>query len=308
MALYNSNLPELLYPGMRGIWGLSYKDYKPEWKAVFPVLPSKQAYEKTMGMTGFPLATLKPQGKGVDYFDPLQGPTHNLYHYVRGIGFVVTKEMMTDDQYGKIKILPKALRRSMNQTKEWDHWNVLNNAFDYTNYKGADGYSLCYTAHPLYGSGGTIGNQPSTAADLSMTALEQASIDIDSFVDDQGLKIHVKIKKLVVAKSNDWTAYQLTKAENDPETPASNAPNPVRGTGMFPEGYMVSHYLTSPKAWFILTDQDMSLVSYYHTDWGQEPDFTKDNEFSTLNALFKAVDRYVAGWDDWRGIYGSPGT
>lgn len=308
MPLFSSNLPELLYPGMRGIWGLSYNDYTPEWKSIFPVLPSKQAYEKTMGMTGFPLATLKPPGKGVDYFDVFQGPTHNLYHFVRGIGFIVTKEMMTDDQYGKIKALPKALRRSMIQTKEWDHWNVFNNAFDTTNYPGADAHSLLHLTHPLYGSGGTLNNTPDTACDLSMTALEQATIDIDDFVDDQGLKIQTKIKKLIVAKSNDWTAYVLTKAEKDPETPASNAPNAVKGTGMFPGGYMVSHYLTSPKAWFIETDAEMGLVSYYHSGWGSEPDFTKDNEFSTLNALFKSVDRYVAGWDDFRGVYGSPGT
>jgi hypothetical protein len=307
MPLYNSNLPELLYPGMRGIWGLSYKDYKPEWQSIFPRLPSKQAYEKTMGMTGFPLATTKVQGKGVDYFDAFQGPTQNLYHYVRGIGFIVTKEMMTDDQYGKIKALPKALKRSMMQTKEWDHWNVLNNSFTST-YKGADAHQLCYASHPLYGSGGTLNNVPDTMADLSMTSLEQANIDIQDFVDDQGLKIHAKIKKLIVATANDWTAYQLTKAEKDPETPASNAPNPVKGTGMFPQGYIVSQYLTAPKAWFILTDVEMSLVSYYHTGWGMEPDFSKDNDFSTLNALFKAVDRYVAGWDDFRGIYGSSGT
>lgn len=307
MALLNTNLPELLYPGMRGIWGLSYKDFKPEWQSVFPRHPSKQAYEKTMGMTGFPLATTKLQGRGVDYFDPLQGPTHNLYHFVRGIGFIVTKEMMTDDQYGKIKLLPKALKKSMMQTKEWDHWAIFNNAFS-SSYLGADGKELCATDHPLYGTGGTLNNEPDTAADLSMTSLEQASIDIDDFVDDQGLKIHASLKKLVVAKANDWTAYQLTRAEKDPETPASNAPNPVKGTGMFPQGYMVSHYLTSPKAWFILTDVDMGLVSYYHTGWGMEADFTKDNEFSTLNALFKAVDRYVAGWDDFRCVYGSPGT
>jgi hypothetical protein len=302
MASNTTNFSELLYPGLAAIWGLVYPDYTPEWSQVFPVTPSRQAYEKSLGMSGFGLAPIKTEGKAVDYDDPFQGPTHTLTHFVRGLGFVVTKEMYTDDLYNKINALPKALKKSMLQTKEWDHFNVLNYAFTASSaYYGADGVELCSLLHPLNG-GGYVANKPAVAADLSLTALEQADIDIQAFVDGRGLKVNVKMRKLLVSTSDNWTAKQLLGSDKDPETPASNAINVAKG--MFPEGHMVCHYLTDTDAWFILTNAENALVSYKR--WPLE--FAKDNDFGSDNALYKATERYVAGWDDPLGVYGSAGA
>ncbi len=297
-----TNLSELVYPGLRGQWGLAYPHYVPEWSQIFPSKPTSQKYEKTLGMSGFGLASLKAEGTAVDYDDPFQGAVNTLTQFVRGLGFIVTKEMYTDDQYGKINALSPALKYSMMQTKEWDHANVLNRAFN-SSYTGADGLELCSLLHTLLG-GGTLNNEPDVNCDLGLTSLEQATIDIGDFTDDRGLKIQVKPLKLVIATANDWTAKQLLGSEKDPEMPGSNALNPAKG--MFPQGYIVNHYLTDADAWFILTDVQMGLVSYAHTKWGL--DFTKDNDFGSDNALFKATDRYVAGWDDWRCIWGSTGA
>jgi hypothetical protein len=251
-----------------------------------------------MGMTGFGLASTKTQGSSVDYDDPYQGPTHTVTHYVRGLGYIVTKEMYTDDQYNKINALPKALKKSMLQTKEIDHANVLNRAFS-SSYTGADGKELCATDHVLYG-GGTEQNELSTSADLSLTALEQAYIDIGEMVDDRGLSMSLRPTKIIVALENDWTAKQLLGSQLDPETPSSNAINPAKG--ILP--YMVNHYLTDPDAWFILIDAENGLVSY--SRWPLE--FGKDNDFNSDNMLNKATERYSVAWDDFRGIYGSPGA
>jgi hypothetical protein len=297
-----TNLSELVFPGLKAIWGLSYPQYKPEWSQVFPTKPTSQQYEKTLGMAGFGLPPVKPEGVGVAYDDPYQGPTHSLYQAVRALGFIVTKEMYTDDQYCKINALPTALKYSMIQGKEWDHWNIFNNAF--TSGLGADAVYLCSASH-TYTPAGTWSNMPSVACDLSLTALEQAVIDIGAFLDPRGvLKMNLRPMKLVVSTSDDWTARQLLGSEKDPETPASNAINPARG--MFPQGHMVGHFLTDPDAWFILTDCQNGLVSYAHSKWGLQ--FTKDNDFGSDNALQKATDRYVAGWDDPRAIYGSSGA
>jgi len=291
-------MSELLYPGLKVIFGLSYKDYAAEWSQIFPVKKSTQAYEKTLGMTGFGLPATKDQGDGITYDNPFQGYTHTVTHYVRGLGYIVTKEMFTDDQYNKINALPKALKRSMLQGKEIDHANVLNRAFN-SSYTGADGKELCATDHPLVG-GGTEQNELSTAADLSLTALEQAMIDIGEMTDDRGLLNRLLAKKLVVALENDWTAKQLLGSAMDPETPASNALNPAKG--LLP--YIVNHYLTDPDAWFILTDAEEGLVSY--SRWPLE--LGKDNDFNSDNMLNKATERYSISWDDFRGIYGSPGA
>jgi hypothetical protein len=298
MATNTTNMSELLYPGLKAVWGLSYPEYTAEWSQIFKTTSSKQAYEKTLGLTGFGLATIKTQGNGVDYDDPFQGATHTVTHFVRGLGFIVTKEMFTDDQYNKINALPAALKYSMIQTKEIDHANILNRAFS-SSYTGADGKELCATDHPLLG-GGTEQNEPTTASDLSLTALEQAMIDIGDMTNDRGLRIALKGMKLIVTPSNDWTAKQLLGSSQDPETPASNAINPAKG--LMP--YIVNHYLTDSDAWFILTDCPNGLVAY--SRWPLE--FGKDNDFNSDNALFKATERYSASWDDFRGIYGSPGA
>ena len=298
MATNTTNMSELLYPGLRVIWGLSYAEYSPEWSQIFPVVQSKRAYEKTLGMTGFGLAVTKTEGAGISYDDPYQGATHTVTHYVRGLGYIVTKEMFTDDQYNKINALPKALKFSMIQTKEIDHANVLNRAFN-ASYKGADSLELCSTVHTLLG-GGTEQNELSTPADMSLTSMEQMFIDIAECTNDRGLAMHLKPTKVVCAVENDWTAKQLLGSQLDPETPASNAINPAKG--ILP--YIVNHYLTDPDAWFVLTDAPNGLVSY--SRWPLE--FGKDNDFNSDNMLNKATERYSVAWDDFRGIFGSPGA
>lgn len=298
-TLISSNFSELLYPGLKAIWGMAYKE-KPEiYSKIFNVQSSSQAYEKTLSMTGFGAAATKSEGTSVTYDDAYEGLTQTLTHVTKGLGFIVAKELMEDDQYGKINALPKALAFSIRSTIEQDAANVLNNAFS-TSYTGADGCCLCYASHTLL-DGGTEQNTLSTAADLSMTSLEQAFIDIGDLVNDRGLLINVMARKLVIPSELEWTAKQLLGSEKDPET-NYNAINPAKG--IFPEGYLVNPYLTDPDAWFILTDAPQGLVFY----WRRKPEFTKDNDFDSDNGKFKSTYRCIQGWDDWRGVFGSPGA
>ena len=296
--ILTTNFGELLYPGLRKIWGDRYNDYPEEYSQIFGMETSTKAYEKTLGLTGLGLATEKTQGGGVDYDDAFQGNTQTLTHITYGLGFIVTSEMWEDDQYGKIRALPKALARSVRQTIETTAAVLLNNAFATTYNTGPDGLELCSTVHTLVG-GGTFQNEPSTPADLEMTSMEQALIDIGDWVDERGLKVAIRAKKLIVAPENDWTAKQLLGSDKDPES-NYNAINPAKG--IMP--YMVYHWLTDPDAWFILTDCQDGLVFY----WRRRPDFTKDNDFDSDNAKFKATYRHSQGWDNPRGIYGSPGA
>ena len=64
----------------------------------------------------------------------------------------------------------------MAHTKQVKAAAVLNNAFDST-VTGGDGKELCATDHPLT-NGSTFANEPSTAADLNETSLEDALIKI----------------------------------------------------------------------------------------------------------------------------------
>jgi len=307
MPTYESSFPQLLYPGLVHIWGTSYPMYKPEYSMLFPKKPTKQAYEKSLGMSGFGRAVLKEEGKNIYYDTPFQGYTQSIYQYVRGLGFIVTKEMYTDDQYNKINALPKSLKYSMHETKEWDAWSIINNGQS-ASYTGADGVSLINTLHPLL-RGGYLANCPSTPSDLSYTALEQAFIDIQAWTNDDGLLVHLKPRRLWVTPTNDWQAHALTKSPKNPEQPASNAVNPLADgheTGSFPQGYAVTHYVTDTDFWGIETECEYGFVWYEHSKWGLE--FTRDNDFGSDNGLYKATDRYAFAWDNPRCMYASYGS
>lgn len=298
MSIATGNFGELLYPGLKAVYGDAYKDHPEEYSKIFNVEKSSKAYEVTLGMTGFGLASAKTEGSGVAYDDAYQGYKQTLTHVAYGLGFIVTSEMYEDDQYGKIKALPKSLKRSVNHTIEQYAANILNNAF--SSGTGPDSSYLCVTTHALVG-GGTEQNCLSTAADLSMTSLEQALIDIGDLVDDRGLLTYIKARKLIIPPELEWTARQLLESDKDPES-NYNAINPAKG--IFPEGYMVSHYMTDSDMWFIKTDAPQGLVFY----WRKRPEFTKDNDFDTDNAKYKTVYRHIVGWDDFRAIYGTPGA
>ena len=289
----------LLEPGLRRIYGLGYKEYPQEYPHIFNVENSKRSFEESYQMAGLPQVPVKPESVGISYEDAISGATHKLYHVTYGLGFKVSKELAEDDQYKKINRMPKMLSKSVRVTIETVAANILNRAFN-SSYVGADGVELCSAVHPLLG-GGTYQNEPSTAADLDMTSLEQALIDVQAYTDDRGHLAQTKARKLIIAPSNEWQAQRLLKSAMDPET-ANNAINPAKG--IIPEGYTVNHYLTDPDAWFIKTDATDGLVFY----WRRRPMFAKDNDFDGENAKFKTTYRMIVGWDDSRGIYGNPGA
>jgi phage major head subunit gpT-like protein len=300
MATESTNFSELLEPGLRRIYGDSYKEYPEEYSKIFSVETSTRAWEESLSMAGLGLVPTKPEGQGITYDDPIQGPTHQITHSTYGKGFIVTREMFEDDLYKKIRNLPKALARSVRMTIETTAANVYNNAFDATVATGADGKELCATDHVLL-AGGSYKNELTTAADFDTTSLEQALIDIANMVDDRGLLIHARPVKLVHPTELDWQVKKVLQSEKDPDS-ANNAINPA--VGSFSGGIILNHYLTDPDAWFIITDVPNGPVFY----WRRRPAFSKDNDFDTENAKWKTTYRMSVGWDDPRGLFGSPGV
>lgn len=298
MTVSTGNFAELLWPGIKEIYGHEYNAYEPLFEQIFEKKQSDKAYEKEQGVTGYPLASLKDQGAAVSFVDPLEGFQQEYVNVTYGIGGVVTREMYEDEMYNFINQIPRMLARSMRETMETVHFNVLNNGF--STETAADGVSVFNTSHQLVG-GGTFRNQLQTSADLTETSLEQAMIDIADFVDDQNLKIRVFAKKLVVPTALQFTAAKILQTQQKVGS-ADNDVNVVRG--MIDGQAVVSPYLTDNDAWFVTTDVPNGLVCYMR----REPDLTRDNEFATENLQFKSTSRWSQGVTDARGIFGSPGA
>lgn len=300
-VITSSSFAKLLWPGLNAIWGKEYNEYQTEWDKLFEKNTSDRAYEEDVGLSSFGLANVKNEGAPITYDTERQGFTSRYNHVVYALGFIVTREIFEDDQYGKVGAQKaQALARSMRHTKETIGANVYNRAFS-GSYTGGDGVSLINASHPNV-SGGTWSNQIATAADLSEAALEQAVIDIAGFRDDRGLLIAAKPTQLIIPYQLQFEAARILGSDGRVGTDL-NDPNVLKQKGIF-SNVTTNHFLTDSDAWFIRTDVKNGLK--YFERRGDK--FEMDNDFDTENAKFKATARYSFGWTDPRAIYGSAGA
>ncbi len=304
-----ANFAKALWPGVNTWYGQAYAEYPVEWDKLFEKHTSRRAFEEDVGTSGMGLAVVKDQAGAITYDSMRQGFTSRYQHVTYGLGFIVTREAVDDDMYDIVaKKKAQALAFSMRQTKEIIGANVYNRAFS-DSYVGGDGVKLIasagaggsQTSAPNV-AGGTYTNGPSAAVDLSEAALEQACIDIAGFVNDRGLKIAVRPRKLVIPKELMFEAARILKTDGRVGTDLNDI-NAVKNMGLIPET-VVNHYLTDTDAWFILTDVKDGL-KYFER---RADEFSMDEDFDTENAKYKATARYSFGWTDRRGIYGSPGV
>lgn len=302
-VITTSSFAKALWPGVNSWWGDAYSTYTGEWPMLFDSYTSKQQYEEDVGRTGFGLAVVKTEGGSIQYDDESQAWLTRYTHVTYGKGFIITREMYEDSQYPKIgQKRAQNLSFAINQTMETLGANIYNRAFN-SSYTGGDGTELCATDHSLW-SGGTWQNEPTTAADLSEAALEQAYIDIGNWVNERSLKIKVMPKTLIIPLNLTFEAERILTSVKRVGT-ADNDPNALRQMNIFPGGVVVNHYLTDTDAWFVRTNLPSDGMKY----WSRRPvEFSIDNDFDTENAKFKATFRCSFGWTDARGVYGSPGA
>jgi len=301
MAISRSQLVKELEPGLNALFGLEYKGYENEHAEIYDVESSDRAFEEEVMLSGFGEAAVKTEGAGVAYDQAQEAYTARYTHETVALAFALTEEAIEDNLYDRLAArYTKALARSMATTKQIKAASVLNGAF--TTSLGGDGKPLCADDHPTLG-GPNLRNELAVAADLSETALEQALIDIAAFTDERGLKISVQGLKLIIPKELQFTADRILKSTLRVGT-ADNDINAIRNMGMVPQGYTVNHYLTDPDAFFIKTDAPNGMKMFQRI--AIKTAF--EGDFETGNVRYKARERYVFGFSDVRGIFGSPGA
>ena len=302
-VISRSQLVKELEPGLHALFGLEYKRWEREHAEIFTEETSERAFEEETLITGFGAAPSKSEGASVEFDSAAEQWTARYVHETVALAFAITEEAVEDNLYDTLsRRYTAALARSMAYTKQVKAPNVLNNAFS-SSFPGGDGKELIATDHPTV-QAGTQSNEPSTAADLSESSLENAIISIGGFADDRNIPVAVQARKLVIPKELAFTAQRILKSELRVGT-ADNDVNALNSMGMFPEGYVVNHYLTDTDAFFILTDLTNTGLKMFQRrplKTSMEPDF------ETGNMRFKASERYSFGFSDWRCIFGSPGA
>ena len=276
----------------------------PEWTQVFEeVNPGNKAYIDDVSVVGMGLAQVK-NDLGKIHFDSMrQGYTYRYTMIRYAIGYMISKDAY-DDGNAAMQMVKgsKFTLFSLNKTQEVMAAMVLNRAFnsDYTN---GDGVELCSESHVLKGDGATIGNEESTAADISEAALEAGRLTITKFKTEAGLRCGYKPRKVVVPSALVPEAYRILNSTKRFDT-ANNDANWIKDAGIFPEGIAEMRELTDEDAYFICTDSPDGL-KYQNRE---KKRFSQMDEWETMVAKFMGTFRGAWGWSNWRGTWGSPGA
>ena len=303
MTIVRSQFQILLEPKISNIWNEAYPQRAVEYTAYVNVRTTGKATVTDHKMTDFGALRLKGEGESITYDDPINGP-QKTYTPVRfALGYKVTREMRKHDLYGQIDRLERALIKSAVDLQETTAAYLLNNAFGTTSADGFsatgfDGLQLCSTAHTRLDGGANQRNRPSTDADLSVTALQNAITDFENYKDDRGRPSLIKAQKLIISPEDKFTAKEILQSEYKPGT-ANNDINALKDEGL---SFMVSHYKTDTDAWFLIGDQhDLNYI------WDERPRVDSEEDFDTEVLKHKVVQGMFVGFGEWRGVWGSSG-
>ena len=300
-TISRSQMLKELVPGLNALFGLEYAKYEDEHAEIYETENSERSFEEEVKLSGFGAAPVKSEGGSITYDTAQEAFTARYNHETVAMGFSITEEAMEDNLYDSLSArYTKALARAMAYTKQVKAASLLNTGF--TTFTAGDGVTLFNTAHPTV-SGATNNNRPLTDADLNETSLEQSVIDIAAWVDERGLLIAARPRKLIVPPALMFVATRLMQTELRPAT-ADNDTNALRVMGSIPEGHAVNHYLTDNDAWFIKTDVPNGMKHFARVAMQNGT----EGDFESGNVRYKARERYSFGTSDPLGMYSSSGA
>jgi len=278
-----------------------YDQRSDEWAQVFKEFTGiPRNYHEEPVLYGFGAAPELPDGTAVTYQSGGVLFIQRYIYKVFGLAFALTKVLVEDGDHIRVgQTYSRHLAQSLIETKETLCANILNRAFT-SAYAGGDGVELVATNHPI--ASGTFSNKLATAAALSQTSLEQLLVQIRNAVDNNGKRIRLTPKKIVTGPSNVFQAEVLLKSVLRAGT-GNNDINPVKSMGMLDGGQANLSRITSTTSWFVQTDapEGLKLAMRRKLEKSMEGDFETDS------MRYKATERYIPGWTDPRGIYGTPG-
>ena len=151
----------------------------------------------------------------------------------------------------------------------------------------------------LFFDTGTYANTPSVQLDFNEASVEYALNTIRLWPDQAGLLAMVRARKIVLPVNLSWAGERLFKTELRTNT-ANNDVSAIITSGAVPDGYMVSEFLTSAYAWFVMTSV-RGLMVYDRVPF--EMDIQVDP--TTGNLLVLGYERYAAFYRNPRAVWGS---
>jgi phage major head subunit gpT-like protein len=299
MPVALANIRSELLPGLFDVRG-SYDMIPRQWDKVFKTHKSSMAVERSTQMAFVALPYLKDEGAATQ-FDNAAGErfTWAFVHIEVALGYAITRKAIDDLLY-KAQFNPTNLKlqEAFAQFKEIQAANIFNLGTTYNSAQVGDGQAFFSTVHPY--DGGTWSNTSSTPKSLNESTLlaDMTNVRVQ-FVNERGLRILARARRLVVPPNLEGIAIRLTKTELRPGTADNDVNAILTLSGGLPEGHIVLDFLTSNFAWFLTTNIE-GLIHMLRIPY--ESDMWVDNV--TDNLLVKAYERYSFGINDPRAAWG----
>jgi hypothetical protein len=240
----------------------NYDLYMNEWKQLFTVVQSNKNVETYIEVEALNGAAKFSDGAQIPLASMRQAFVTYGENYNYGVGFIITANALEDNLYPDQ--FPKGMlgiRENLQTFQEYQAIAIFDNAFikpDGANpdYVLGDGKSLCSTEHPI--ANGKVSNQLS-AAQLSLTSYQDLIISIQQFLDYSGQPRKILPTHLLVGIPNQFYAAVVTGSQYDPTT-ANNAVNPLVHDNYIHGKYVLSHFMSNPYNYFLMTDYKDGLV------------------------------------------------
>ena len=300
MSINTGAIAQLLRPGLNSITG-QLPLYPEEWTEIFKTYTSDKYQEIDVEMKYLGNAVIKPEGQPISSDTMGQRIVTSYVHKRIALSFTITQEALEDDLYKtQFPMQAVSLRASLRSTKNILGANILNNGFNAL-YPTGDGQPIFSLNHPI--DGGVYANKLAVPAAFGEAAVQNLLLLAQKMPMQSGILAQVKARKLVVPANQQFSASVLTKSTFRTNS-ANNDINAIYHGDYLPEGYRINHYLTSPTAYFILTDAPDGFKHFQRTP--VESDTYAD--YMTSNIMCKIGERYSMGVTNVRAAVGTEGA
>src|SRR5262245_25369321 len=303
MGINLAAIKDLLLPGLMEITG-EYPEIETNWSKVFSTRQSNMQLERSTQMRYTSIARLKTEG-GATTMDNEAGErfVYNMEPVEAGLGYAITRKAIDDNLYqDAFRPTNLGLNKSFREFWEVEAASIFNLANVYNAALAGDGVALLSVNHPY--DNGVWANTTSTQLTLNESSLTTGQKAIrKNFVDEAGLKVRARARKLLVPVDLEDTAIRLTQTQLRPGTANNDVNAILTMSGGIPDGYEVMDYFTSAFAWFLKTDID-GLIHLERIPF--ELDMFCD--FITDNLLVKGYERGGFFYNDPRCVWGQMPT
>lgn len=310
----STNLGPLYIKGLDKNIGVTIATYEPGWKPIFKIDSTMMRYIDRQSWEGYQLPQFRIPGTVIASGQFL--PSFNKHYVVQNYGLQdqFPNEDVKDDLYGVIKrVIPSKgglFGQTFNDLLEIYHANLLGVtgfASGSTVSGSPDGVALFSAAHPISVSQSTVlaSNTPTIPVDLSIAGAQAAETNLRLQKAANNITILNNELDLVwFNPAETYIAHQVWKGRWEVNTADRN-----------------ENFLTRDKvklhSW---PYWNKSGATGTNNGWGcrgknhhlnfflrQAVESDTQPDINTNSQIIAATIRFVSGYDDWRGTYGSPG-